>query len=75
MVDIKYLLLLIGKGSTCSGGNGFSLAILMVLYHMSNAILPYKNVLSASLNKTFHSFLLDERTSLGQGESHDWHLL
>ena len=56
MVHIKEPLLLIGKSSLC-GGKGF-------LSHYLSGPLPYakrhitvnKNVLSASLNKTFPSF-------------------
>ena len=58
MVHIKEPLLLIGKSSPCSGGSRF-------LSHYLNGTLPYvrchitinKNVLSASLSKTFPSFV------------------
>ena len=50
MVHIKDIVLLIGKSSPCSGSSGFSLLL--------SDPLPYvQNVLSASLNKTFPSFL------------------
>ena len=57
MMHIKEPLMLIGKSSPC-GGSGF-------LYRYLNGPFPYvcshitvnKNVLSASLNKTFPSFL------------------
>ena len=39
MVHIKAPLLLIGKSSPC-GGSGFPLSLSVVLYHMSDAILP-----------------------------------
>ena len=38
IVHIKDPLLLIEKSNPCSGGSGFPLAIIMVLYHMSDAI-------------------------------------
>ena len=57
MVHIKEPLLLIGKSSLCSGsGFPFSLSE----WSLTICLMPYKiiiNVLSASLNKTFPSFL------------------
>ena len=51
MMHIKEPLLLIGKSSPC-GGSGFPLSRYL------NGSLPYvRRVLSASLNKTFPSFL------------------
>ena len=57
VVHIKYPLLLIGKCGACSGGSGFHLSL-------SGGPLPYvgchitvNNMLRASLNKTFPSFL------------------
>ena len=39
MVYINDALIIIRKTNTCSGGSGFPLAILVALYHMSDAIL------------------------------------
>ena len=59
MVHIKEPLLLIGKSSPCSGGSGFPLSLSEWFFTICPT--PYnrtfKNVLSASLNKTFPSFL------------------
>ena len=57
MVHIKEPLLLIGKSSPC-GGSGFPLSLSE--WSFTICPTPYnrkKNVLSASLNKTFPSFL------------------
>ena len=62
MVHIKEPLLLIGKSSLC-GGSGFPFS----LSEWSLTICPtpynrkFKNVLNASLNKTFPSFLFTEQ--------------
>ena len=60
MVHIKEPLLLIGKSSPCSGGSGFPLSQ-SEWYFIIICPTPYnrklKNVFSASLNKTFPSFL------------------
>ena len=56
MMHIKETLLLIGKSSLC-GGNRFPL--LLSEWSLTICLTPYnrnKNVLSASLNKTFPSF-------------------
>ena len=50
MVHIKGPLLLFGKSSQCSGGSGFPLSL-------SECAFTKINVLRASLNKTFPSFL------------------
>ena len=58
MVHIKKTLLLIGKSSPC-GGSGFPLSLSE--WSFTICPTPYNrtsNVLSASLNKTFPSFLL-----------------
>ena len=56
MMHIKESLLLIGKSSPC-GSSGFPL--LLSEWSFTICMTPYncKNVLSASLNKTFPSFL------------------
>ena len=57
MVHIKEPLLLIGKSSPC-GGSGFPLSL--SVWYFAISLTPYnrkQNVLSASLNKTFLSFL------------------
>ena len=57
MVHIKEPLLLIGKSSLC-GGSGFPLSLSE--WSLTICLTPYNrkyNVLSASLNKTFPSFL------------------
>ena len=57
MVHIKEPLLLIGKSSPC-GGSGFSLSLSE--WSFTICLTPFNrksNVLSASLNKTFPSFL------------------
>ena len=58
MVHIKDPLLLIERSSPCSGGSGFSL--LLSAWSLTICSTPHNcviNVLSASLNKTFPSFL------------------
>ena len=56
MVHIKVPLLLIGKSSPC-GGSGFPLSLSKWFFTI--CLTPYnRKVLSASLNKTFLSFLL-----------------
>ena len=59
MMHIKEPLLLIGKSSPC-GGSGFPLSLSE--WSFTICLMPYdrklKNVLSASLNKTFPSFLV-----------------
>ena len=57
MVHIKEPLLLIGKGSPCSGSSGFPLSLSGTMPYVEHHITVNKNVLSASLNKTFPSFL------------------
>ena len=57
MMHIKEPLLLIGKSSLC-GGSGFPLSLSE--WSFTICLTPYnrkKNVLSASLNKTFPSFI------------------
>ena len=54
MVHIKEPLLLIGKSSLC-GGSGFPLSLSE--WSFTICPTPYNRVLSASLNKTFPSFL------------------
>ena len=57
MMHIKEPLLLIGKSSLC-GGSGFPLSLSE--WSFTICVTPYnrkENVLSASLNKTFPSFL------------------
>ena len=55
MVYIKEPLQLIGKSSPC-GGSGFPFSLSE--WSFTICLMPYKcNVLSASLNKTFPSFL------------------
>ena len=54
MVHIKEPLLLIGKSSPCGGG-GFPLSLSGTLPYVRRHITGNKNVLSASLNKTFPS--------------------
>ena len=66
MVHIKDPLLLIGRSSLCRGGSGFPLS----LYEGSFTICPkpysrMKNVLSASLNITFLSFLCGRESARG----------
>ena len=56
MVHIKEPLLLIGKSSLC-GGSGFPFSLSEC--SLTICLTPY-NVLSASLNKTFPSFLLKQ---------------
>ena len=59
MVHIKEPLLLIGKSSLC-GGSGFPLSLSE--WSLTISLTPYnrkKNVLSASLNKTFPSLPFD----------------
>ena len=59
MVHIKEPLLLIGKSSLC-GGSGFPFSLSE--WSLTICLTPYnrkQNVLSASLNKTFPSFLLE----------------
>ena len=54
MINIKEPLLLIGKNDLC-GGSGFPLSLSKGSFII--CLTPYnKNVLSASLNKIFHSF-------------------
>ena len=58
MVHIKEPLLLIGKSSLC-GGSGFSFSLSE--WSFTICLTPYnrkQNLFSASLNKTFPSFLL-----------------
>ena len=58
MVHIKEPLLLIGKSSLC-GGSGFLFSLSE--WSLTICLMPYNrkyNVLSASFNKTFPSFLL-----------------
>ena len=57
MVHIKESLLLIGKSSAC-GGSGFPFSLSE--WSLTICLTPYNrkyNVLSASLNKTFYSFI------------------
>ena len=57
MMHIKESLLLIGKSSLC-GGSGFHLSLSEQSFTI--CLMPYnhkENVLSASLNKSFLSFL------------------
>ena len=57
MVHIKEPLLLIGKSSPC-GGSGFHLSLSERSFTI--CLMPYnrkQNVMSASLNKTFPSFI------------------
>ena len=59
MVHIKEPLLLLEKSSLC-GGSGFPFSLSE--WSLTICLTPYNrkyNVLSASLNKTFHSFLWD----------------
>ena len=59
MMHIKEPLLLIGKSSSC-GGSRFPLSLSSTIY-----VMPYNckySVLSASLNKTFPSFLIYSST-------------
>ena len=59
MVHIKEQLLLIGKSSLC-GGSGFPFSLSE--WSLTICLTPHNrkyNVLSASLNKIFHSFLPD----------------
>ena len=61
MVHIKEPLLLIGKSSLC-GGSGFPFSLSE--WSLTICLTPYNrkyNVLSASLNKTFCSFLVPRR--------------
>ena len=53
-------MLLIGKSSPCGGSEYSSLALGIVLYHMSDAIYYNRkyNVLSASLNKYFQGTIV-----------------
>ena len=63
MVHIKEPLLLIGKSSPC-GGSGFPFSLSE--WSLTICLTPYNrkyNVLSASLNKTFPSFLVLETDS------------
>ena len=73
MMHIKEPLLLIGKSSPY-GGSGFPLSLSE--WSFTICITPYNrkyNVLSASLNKTFPSFLIDVFSfSLFQPVLHDW---
>ena len=57
MVHIKEPLLLIEKSSRSSGGSGFPLSLSEWSFIICTTAYNYKNVLSASLNKTFPSFL------------------
>ena len=58
MVHIKEPLLIIEKSSPCSGGSGFTLSLCEWSYTICPTAYNRKyNVLSASLNKTFPSFL------------------
>ena len=58
MVHIKEPLLLIGKSSSCSGASGFPLLLSEQSFTICPTPYNHKyNVLSASLNKTFPSFL------------------
>ena len=64
MMHIKEPLLLIGKSSRC-GGSGFSLSLSE--WSFTICMTPYnrkKNVLSASLNKAFPSFLPSRRLEI-----------
>ena len=58
MMHIKEPFLLIGKSSLC-GGSGFPFSLSE--WSLTRCLMPYNhkyNVLSASLNKTFPSFLV-----------------
>ena len=71
MMHIKEPLLLIGKSSPC-GGSGFPLSLSE--WSFTICLTPYNrkyNVLSASLNKTFPSFLV----SKGLCKSVEWVLI
>ena len=61
MAPIKDPLLLIRKNSPLSGGSEFPLSLWLFPYHFLMPCNHKWNVLSASLNKTFPSFLLNPR--------------
>ena len=69
MMHIKELLLIIEKSGPC-GGSRFPLSVSE--WSFTKCLTPYnrkKNVLSASLNKTFLSFLPDAWGRVGEGGS------
>ena len=58
MVHIKEPLLLIEKSSRSSGGSGFPLSLSEWSFIICTMAYNYKNVVSASLNKTFPPFFV-----------------